>query len=439
MAYSPLSFNLLFTSLILFISTSTSQKTPSNNPHALILPVTKDISTNQHITRIYQRAPGIPISLTVDLGKANLWVDCENNYISKSYKNAKCNSPPCKLAGSGSCQSCYMGPSPGCNTNTCTTSVTNEVTDRLTDVGEVALDVMYLQSTNGSKPGKLISVPGYVFVCGNTKILEGLPKGVSGMVGLGRAQIGLPYQIFKAFNLPKKFGICLSSLPRSSPGAIFIGDKPYVFPSQGDVSVYLHYTPLITRPFSIPGTNFRNDPSPEYFIQVSSIKINGKNVNFNTSFLNMNKEGFGGTKISTTKPYTTMVTPIYNAFVRAFMEQRKNIPRVKPVAPFSLCYKAKHFPNTQVGPNGPFIDLVLHQKDVFWRIYGANSMVKVGRNVVCLGFVDGGNSDTAIVIGSYQIEDNFLQFDLESSRLGFTSTLLLHQTRCSNFNKRTKA
>ncbi|GMN75271.1 hypothetical protein TIFTF001_056585 [Ficus carica] len=71
-------------------------------------------------------------------------------------------------------------------------------------------------------------------------------------------------------------------------------------------------------------------------------------------------------------------------------------------------------------------------------------MVKVSNEVLCLGFVDGGPirfvdwgvkfTRTAIVIGGHQIEDNLLQFDLAASRLGFSSSLLLKQTSCSNFN-----
>ena len=71
-------------------------------------------------------------------------------------------------------------------------------------------------------------------------------------------------------------------------------------------------------------------------------------------------------------------------------------------------------------------------------------MVSVSKDVLCLGFVDGGPlhfvdwgvkfTPTAIVIGGHQIEDNLLQFDLAYSRLGFSTSLLFRQTTCSNFN-----
>jgi hypothetical protein len=83
----------------------------------------------------------------------------------------------------------------------------------------------------------------------------------------------------------------------------------------------------------------------------------------------------------------------------------------------------------------PQIDLVLQSSKVSWTIFGANSMVQVKSDVMCLGFVDGGlNPRTSIVIGGYQLENNLLQFDIATSRLGFSSSLLFRQTTCANFN-----
>ncbi len=65
-------------------------------------------------------------------------------------------------------------------------------------------------------------------------------------------------------------------------------------------------------------------------------------------------------------------------------------------------------------------------------------MVRIARDdadVWCLGFVDGGaNARTSVVIGGHQMEDNLLQFDLESKRLGFSSSILAQGTSCANFN-----
>lgn len=89
-----------------------------------------------------------------------------------------------------------------------------------------------------------------------------------------------------------------------------------------------------------------------------------------------------------------------------------------------------------MGPAVPTVDLVMQSEEVFWRIFGGNSMVRTekgGVDVWCLGFVDGGSRRrTAVVIGGHQLEDNVVQFDVESNIFGFSSSLLLQGAKCAN-------
>ncbi|GLJ13334.1 hypothetical protein SUGI_0210370 [Cryptomeria japonica] len=99
-----------------------------------------------------------------------------------------------------------------------------------------------------------------------------------------------------------------------------------------------------------------------------------------------------------------------------------------------MCFNTAGVASTHVEPAVPTIDLVL-QNNCTWRIFGANSMVQVSDKVMCLGFVDGGEDPvTTIVIRTYQMEGNFHHFDIATSSLGFSSSLLFQQTTCSNFN-----
>ncbi|KAK3019839.1 hypothetical protein RJ639_004084 [Escallonia herrerae] len=312
----------------------------SFRPKALVLSVTKDSSTLRYLTRINQRTPLVPVSLTLDLGGQFLWVDCEKDYVSSTYRPARCRSAQCNLAGS---------------------------TARLA-------------------------------------------AGVKGMAGLGRAKISIPSQLSAYFSFPKKFAICLSS-STSARGVVLLGNGPYVLLPNVDASPSLIYTPLFINPTE-------GDASPEYFIRVKSIKINEKVVPLDANFLSINKtNGYEGTKISTVNLFTVLGTSIYNAVVKAFSGFRGS------------------FWSHAGGPAVPQIDLVLQSETVYWRIFGANSMVQVSNDVLCLGFGDGGaNPRTSIVIGGHKIEDNLLQFDLATSRLGFSSSLLFRQTTCANFN-----
>jgi hypothetical protein len=142
-----------------------------------------------------------------------------------------------------------------------------------------------------------------------------------------------------------------------------------------------------------------------------------------------------------------MESSIYKAVANAFVKEL-GVPTVKPVAPFETCFARKDISFSRMGPGVPSIDLVL-QNDVVWNIIGANAMVSLDNDVICLGFVDAGSDFakdsqvgfvvggskpmTSIIIGAHQLENNLLQFDLATSRLGFRSLFLEHDN-CDNFN-----
>lgn len=422
---------ILATTLLIFLVAPATFAQQSFRPKALVAPVSKDSSTRQYVTRISQRTPLVPLNLVLDLGGQFLWVDCDSNYVSSTYRPARCRSAQCSLARSSSCGDCFSAPRPGCNNNTCGVTPDNTVTGVATS-GELAEDVLSVQSTDGSNPGRIVTDSTFIFSCAPTFLLQGLASGVSGMAGLGRTNIALPSQLASTFSFHKKFAICLSG-----EGVVFFGDGPYVLLPGKDVSEGLTFTPLILNPVSTASAYAQGERSSEYFIGVKSVRVNDKVVPVNTTLLSINSQGVGGTKISTVNLYTVLESSIYKAVTEAFVKESaaRNITRVAAVAPFDVCFSSDSILSTRLGASVPTIDLVLQNKDTMWSIFGANSMVEAKDGVLCLGFVNGGdNPRTSIVIGGYQLENILLQFDLATSRLGFTSTLLARQTTCSNFN-----
>ncbi|KFK42682.1 hypothetical protein AALP_AA1G026200 [Arabis alpina] len=423
---------IIFSFLFIFSLTSPSSfaKPSSFRPKALLLPITKDKSTLQYTTIITQRTPPVPVSVVFDLGGRDFWIDCEKNYISSTYKPARCNSAVCSRAASNGCGTCNSPPRPGCSNNTCNSIPDNSVTGWASS-GEIATDVVYIQSTSGSNPGPVVQIPNLIFDCGG--IIKGLAKGTVGMAAMGRHNVGLPLQFAAAFSLQRKFAVCLTS----GKGVAFFGNVTYKFLPDIEIS-RLTTTPLLINPVSSASAYTQGEKSSEYFIGVTDIKISDKSVPINKTMLKINGDtGFGGTKLSTVNPYTVMETSIYNAFTSAFIRaaSARNISRVSSVKPFGACFSTANVGVTRVGYAVPEIQLVLQSKDVVWRIFGANSMVSVGNDVICLGFVDGGvNESTSVVIGGFQLEDNLIEFDLASNRLGFSSTLLGRSTNCANFN-----
>ncbi|XP_068660902.1 probable aspartic proteinase GIP2 [Aristolochia californica] len=394
-------------------------------PPLLVLPVKKFPAARQYITYVYQGTPPMSTELVVDLSGSSLWLDCDAKYDSSTYRPARCLSAQCSLAKATRCRGCVGGPRPGCNSDACLLFPENPVTGTV-GRGELAEDVIALHATDGFNPEYTVKFPGFLFACGSTSLLRGLAGGAKGIAGLGRSRIALPSQLSAEFRFNRKFALCLSS-SETSNGVIFFGDGPYVLLPVEDISKSLTYTPLILNPASTTGDS---KPSDEYFIGLKSIKINQKRIPLNSSLLLIDNNGVGGTKISTVTPYTALETSIYNSIVNEFVNSaaEMGIARVAPVPPFGACFSTKNVATTSTGPIVPTIDLVLQSELVYWRILGANSMIFAEKDVMCLAFVDAGwNPMTSIVVGGQQLEDNLLQFDLATSRLGFT------QTTCASF------
>ncbi|MCE5165841.1 hypothetical protein HAX54_012575 [Datura stramonium] len=409
---------LFFFASSLFISPSSSSSS------AVLSAITKDHETHLYTFSLYLKTPPQLTYLLLDLGASFTWIDCS---ISSTYRSISCDSPLCSALGSRACAKCFHSPTPDhCSTNPCILSPLNSVTHK-SSTGKAIVDSLALPVTDGRNPGQLRGFSEFLLSCSKKSLLKGLTKGVAGLAGLGRSRFSLNTQVSTSLSSTRTFALCLSGSP-SAPGVAFFGSPgPYYFLPEIDLSKTLRYTPLILNPVQ-----------SDYFINLTSIKVNGVSVQLNRKILAGVEHEFGGTKLSTVTPYTTLHSNIYKAFTETFVNEsgKLNLTVTNPVEPFKVCYNADEVLDTRVGPAVPTVDLVMNDDDVFWRIFGSNSMVRIARDDVdvwCLGFLDGGTG-TWIVIGGHQMEDNLLQFDLEQQSLGFSSSVLAYSTSCSNFN-----
>ncbi|XP_027351062.1 basic 7S globulin-like [Abrus precatorius] len=405
----------------------------------LFAPISKDPSTQLYTLSLYLKTPLQPTKLHLDLGSSFTWLLCDSTYTSSSYHHIPCNSSLCASFHSTACSNCFHPRAPNCANDTCALFPENPLT-RTTLLDNALIDSLALPTSDGSTQGPLILISDFIFSCSSSSLLQGLATNAAGLAALGRSSNSLPAQISAALSSSLCFALCLPA-STSSPGAAFFGSTgPYFTSSKIDLSKLLNYTSLIVNPVGDTVITHDAQPSDEYFINLTSILINGHAVPINSSILTVDKNGFGGTKISTAEPYTVLETSVYKLFVERFANASAafNLTVTEAVEPFGVCYPAKDLTETRVGPAVPTVDLVMQSEDVFWRIFGGNSMVRIERegvDVWCLGFVDGGSRRrTPIVIGAYQMEDNLLQFDLHSNKLGFTSSLLLQAATCSDLN-----
>lgn len=272
-------------------------------------------------------------------------------------------------------------------------------------------------------PTDTINFSNFPVSCAPQTLLQSLPQNDVGVAGLSHAPLALPSQLSASNRkLAKKFAFCLPS-SEEKKGVIFFGDVPVHFlpPAKINLVSTLSYTPLLQHP-----------RSSEHYIGLKGISINGKTSNFRRNAFQLDTSGNGGVKISTTVPYTVLRSDVYQVFVKRFSEAIGGVPRAMKTGPFEVCVNARRI-GLSVIPF-PRIDLELGNGKN-WTIHKPNSIIDMGDSVGCLAFVDGGKrAKEAVVIGSYQMENQLMMFDLAASRLGFSSSLLFYKTTCGGFN-----
>lgn len=415
---------------------SAAAPVPTAKPSPLVFPVKKDAATNQYYTTLQLGTPATAMNGVLDLAGEYTWLDC-SGYESSSYRPVHCNSSRCEAAGGLSCNGCYGPARPGCTNDTCGVYAASPFLDVILGSG-LALDVLALHSPDGIKYKSASKFQQFAFSCldDGSDWAKGLSKSTKGIVALARNPASLPTELSTQLNLPRTFAICLpSSSSGSTHGDLYVGGGPYIRPPiKKDLVKTLLRTQLLVNPVKRAPVYSEGEPSDEYFVDVTSIKVDLAPISFKSSILAIDKNGIGGTKIGTLTPYTVLHSAIFRPLVNEFTKKAmdRKIKKASPVAPFGVCFDAKMVRSGKAGPDVPAIVLVL-QGNVQWRMEGANSMVRVSKDVMCLGFVDGGSKPrTAVVIGAHQMEDNLVEFDVGSSTFGFSNSLLLQNSSCSS-------
>jgi len=405
---------------------------PNTKPHPFILPIKKDPATNLFYSSVGVGTPRQNFDLTIDLAGENLWYDCNTHYNSSSYRPIACGSKQCPDVG---CVGCNGPFKPGCTNNTCPANTVNPLAKFLFG-GGLAEDFIFIgQQKVSGLLSSCVDTDRFPSFTNDESPLNGLPKNSRGIIGLSKSQLALPIQLASANKLPSKFSLCLPSLNHQGFTNLLVGAGEY----PPGISKFLQTTPLIVNPVSTGPISVEGVASNEYFIDVKAVKIDGHAVNLKPSLLSIDNKGNGGTKISTISPFTELLTSVYKPFIRDFLKKAsdRRLKKVAAVAPFEACFDSTRISNSATGLVVPTIDLVL-QGGVQWRIHGANSMVMAKENVACLAFVDGGTEPimsfvkASIVIGGYQLQENHLVFDVASSKLSFSSSLLVHNATCSH-------
>ncbi|CAA0839492.1 Eukaryotic aspartyl protease family protein [Striga hermonthica] len=408
-----------------------SQTTPLK-PEAFTFPIHKDPTTNQYYTTISIGSNSTTFNVVLDLGGKFLWFNSLDYFNSAStYRPISCGTRLCTLANGVGCVFCFLSPPvPGCTNNTCSDDALNPFSGTQVYSG-LGTDTLHVQSTRGAH----YQAPDFPFQFSYRTQSDGLAGPTAGLVGMGRTRISLHAQLASTFGIRREFALCLPSSRET--GGMVMGRAAFRGPF---CNISLFTTPLVRNPVPTDMNDEIGNLTAEYFVGLESIRVGGRTLRLNQTLLSIDRRtGAGGTDLRTVRPYTALERSIYRALVNEFVRGAKSMgaPKVGAVAPFGACFDSGTIRESGTGPQVPIIDLVMQGGGVYWRLYGWNSMVRVGGNVVCLAFVQGRinptGPTTSVVVGGYQMENHLLKFDLENSRLGFSSALALHGTSCSDF------
>ncbi|KAJ4843111.1 hypothetical protein Tsubulata_002892 [Turnera subulata] len=385
--------------------------------HALVAPIHKDHHTSLYTIALTTNNLYDYNYFVVDINAPFSWDTCEYGHYPIACTSQECNqgrtylSPLCQSSNNLVDGQCY-----------CNVTATNPVTNMCAS-SQMTYKSLVIAWTNGDHPSVHINFNNVYLSCAPTSFLGSFPYNVTGLASLSWSPLSLTTQFTPSnFEMSRMFAICLPGKSRPN-GVVFFGDGPYYlmhFPSD----IILSYTPLIRR----------DNVSAEYYIGVEKILIQGDPLKLKDGTFDFDSSGNGGVMLSTMVPYSILRSDIYHAFLKSFSKATHSYPTVDKIDPFGLCFNTTELKSTRVGLPFPQIDLAL-SNGTSWTMFGANSMKKIRKGVACLAFVDGGmTAKQAVVMGSHQLENNFLQFDLDTSRLGFSSSLLFRRTNCGNFN-----
>ncbi|KAJ4980429.1 hypothetical protein NE237_031266 [Protea cynaroides] len=184
------------------------------------------------------------------------------------YHPVHCNSCSCKRAMAVSCVDCYRPCRPGCTNQTCGVVAENPLVSTVTVGVSLGEDVVAVPSIiDGSSPAALAFILRFPITCGATYLLEGLPKGVNGILGLARTETALHTTHIQL--IAHKFALCMPS-STAAKGVMIFGNGPYIFsPTHDDLPKSLMYTPLLVNPVSTSPVYSEAGPFVEHFIGVN--------------------------------------------------------------------------------------------------------------------------------------------------------------------------
>ncbi|CAK9184684.1 unnamed protein product [Ilex paraguariensis] len=369
-------------------------------------------------------SPPQTIPFIVDTASNFVWFPCTTRYICKNCSVSDSNPPIIpsfipKLSSSVKILGCL---NPKCgwihnNTDSQSRCPDCEPNSRnCTQICPPYLILYGLGSTGGIALVETLNFPGRKvqdFLVGCSLFSSHQPAGIA---GFGRGLSSLPTQLGV-----KKFSYCLLSHKFDDTKKI----SSLVLDSESDSGKKtrdLSYTPLIKNPV-VPG---KHAFSVYYYVGLRQITVGGHKVKIPYKYLSPDSVGNGGTIIDSGTTFTYLSSNVFELVIKSFTGQMKNYKRAEDVefqTGLRPCFNFSSqnsvaFPAVRFHFKGG-AEMALPLENYFSVVGGVDAMclTVVTDNVV--EGASGGGGGPAIILGNYQMQNFYVEYDLRNERLGF--------------------
>ncbi|XP_047311076.1 probable aspartyl protease At4g16563 [Impatiens glandulifera] len=361
--------------------------------------------------------PPQSVDLIMDTGSSLVWLPCTKHYtcskcnfnnlnptkipvfvpkLSSSAKIIGCSNPKCGLIyGSDVVSICKK----------CITNCTQICPPYMIAYGSGSTSGLLMSDTL-HLPGKKAAVDGFVAGCSMFSTHQ-----PSGIAGFGRRPESLPVQMGLT-----RFSYCLVShkFDNTAKGSEMV----IVSGSDSSKTRNVSYTPLINNSKAL-NPAFLN----YYYMGLRKITVGGRKVKIPHRLVTIGKNGDGGTIIDSGSTFTFMEHEVFLAVAAEFEKQMGDYRRASDVEKWSglsPCFEIADEESVL------FPELVFHFKGgTKMELPLADYFSVVSENgAVCMTIVTdeispAGNGGPSIILGNYQQQNFYVEYDLENQRLGF--------------------
>ncbi|KAH7421452.1 hypothetical protein KP509_13G057900 [Ceratopteris richardii] len=341
------------------------------------------------------------VILTLDTGSELTWIQCKpckvcstsggpsfsfNN--SASYMPIPCVSPLCTQS---------LGFSSGCSNSSGMCVFQLQYGDGSVDAGYISVDAFHLNGRT-SKP--------IVFGCATIDI-DTVPVPTSGIMGLNAGPFSFPSQIFSAgSDVSKKFAYCLPDRYRNlnKGGTILFGEYNIT-------GANFSYTPLVP-PYGPVGDLY-------YFVDMQGISVGDHYMEVKAHMKSESME-VGGTIFDSGTAVTHLMKNLHEKLVSEIRRQTMNLsPFAMNGSASDVCYRVPM--NTTELPKLPLVTMHF-QSGVDLELGPESLLYPTGYDaqgiVLCLAFISSQSGIPFNIIGNYQQQNYWVEYNLQSSRLG---------------------